>query len=205
MAHNKEEITAERLFALLESLSKFIDMKMKIYALGGTALTILHMKKSTLDIDLNIATKKEYEYLCHIFEQIGFTRTGDIRWMSQEGLAFDLFHGSNIMGTQLLPDCLEKSTSIKSFGSIDLFTLSLQDTIISKLARGDSRDFDDIKSIFKKEQIDLQGLVKRYEETMENSIVSHYQQKLLDLIEIKFGEWKFPLDKKLIAEVKKWR
>jgi hypothetical protein len=205
MAHNREEITAERLFTLLESLSKFIDVKIKLYALGGTALTILRMKKSTLDVDLNIRSEKEYEYLCRIFEQIGFTRAGGIRWISQEGLAFDLFHGSNIMGTHLLSDCLEKSTFIKSFGTLELYTLSLQDVIISKLARGDTRDFEDIKCIFDKEKIDLHELVNRYRETMENSIVSHSQQKLLDLIEIKFGEWKFSPDRKLIAEVKKWQ
>ncbi|MFH1916932.1 MAG: DUF6036 family nucleotidyltransferase, partial [Nanoarchaeota archaeon] len=89
-------------------------------------------------------------------------------------------------------------------GLIELYTLSLEDIIISKLARGDTRDFDDIKSILEHEKIDLSHLVKRYSGTMENSIVSNNKQKLLDLIEIKFAEWKFPLDKKLIAEVEKW-
>ncbi len=39
---------------------------------------------------------------------------------------------------------------------------------------------------------------------MEGSIVSDSKQKLLDLIEIKFGEWKYPVNKELVSEVKKW-
>lgn len=205
MAHNKEEINVKKLLELLQSISKYVDLKIKIYALGGTALTLLNIKKSTLDIDINIDTNKEYEYISKLFEQIGFEKVGSIRWITQEGLAFDVFHGSNILGTNLLPDCLNLSKFINSFGYIELYTLSLQDIIISKLARGDSRDFDDIKAIFKKEKINLQELVNRYKKTMEGSIVPEYKQKLLDLIEIKFREWRFPLDLALINEVKKWQ
>ena len=199
-----KEINAEKLFELLESLSKFIEREVSMYALGGTALTILGIKNSTMDIDINIGSEREYEYICKIFEQIGFEKKGEIRWFTQEGLAFDLFHSSNILGTDLLPNCLKNSKYIKSFGNIKLYTLSLYDIIISKLARGDPRDFDDIKSTLEN-KIDIQILVKRYKETMENSVVSNYKQKLLDLIEIKFKQWKFNIDNKLINEVKKWQ
>ncbi|MFH1840155.1 MAG: DUF6036 family nucleotidyltransferase [Nanoarchaeota archaeon] len=199
---NKQEINTKRLYELLESIEKFIERKVKLYALGGTALTILKIKPSTIDIDVNIHSKAEYEYICKIFEQIGFEEKSTIRWITQEGLAFDLFHGSNILGTDLLNDALKKSKFIKSFGNIELYTLSLEDIIISKLARGDNRDFGDIKRIIKK--VNLKELIQRYKETMENSIGSNYKQKLLDLIEIKFKEWKFKIDKDLINEVKKW-
>ncbi|MEK6961341.1 MAG: DUF6036 family nucleotidyltransferase [Nanoarchaeota archaeon] len=205
MPHNKEEIDAARLYELLRSISKYIEKKVRMYALGGTALTILGIKKSTLDIDINIDSEKEYTYICDVFERIGFERKGTYRWFTQEGLVFDLFFGSNILGTELLPDCLEKARLIDSFGKIELYTLSLYDVIISKLARGDSRDFEDIKAIFDSEKIELKVLVKRYQETMETSTVSDCQQKLLDLIEIKFKDWKFDLDKGLISEVRIWQ
>ena len=151
----------------------------------------------------DIESEKEYKYVCNLFEKIGFERRGDIRWITQEGLAFDLFHSSSILGTDLLDDCLKKSRYIKSFGNIEVYTLSLYDVIISKLARGDPRDFDDIKSIVNK--INIKILVKRYKETMENSAVSHYRQKLLDLLEIKFKEWSMKIDSKIISGVKKWQ
>lgn len=199
-----EEINAEELFELLQSLSKFIEKEIKMYALGGTALTILNLKQSTRDIDINIGSIREYRYICRIFEQVGFEKGGACRWLSQEGLAFDLFYGSNLMGTELLPDSLEQSRYIRSFGKIKLYTLSLYDIIISKLARGDSRDLDDIKRIFESEKIELKKLVARYKETMEISVVANHKQKLLDLIEIKFAEWKFNLDRGIIEEVKEW-
>ena len=203
MANNEKEINAEELFELIESISKFIEKEIKMYALGGTALTIFHIKKSTRDIDINIESDSEYQYICKIFDDLGFERNG-IRWITQEGLAFDMFHGSNIMGTELLPDYIDKSKFIKSFGNIKLYTLPLEDIIISKLARGDSRDFDDIKRILKVGKIDLQKLIQRYKETMESSVVANYKQKLLDLIKIHFKEWKFTIDKELIDEVKQW-
>ena len=203
MAHNEKEINAEELFELIESISKFIEKEIKMYALGGTALTILNIKKSTRDVDINIESNGEYQYICKIFDDLGFERKG-IRWISQEGLAFDMFHGSNIIGTELLPDCIDKSKFIRSFGNIKLYTLPLEDIIISKLARGDSRDFDDIKRILEVEKINLKKLVQRYKETMEPSIVANHKQKMLDLIEIKFKEWKFSLDNGLIDEVKEW-
>ena len=205
MAQNRDKINAKRLFDLLESISKFVDRKTRMYALGGTALTILNIKNSTLDIDINIDTDKEYEYVKEIFGQVGFEKISSIRWITREGLIFDVFHGSNILGTDLLSDCLKKSKFIKAFGNIELYTLSLQDIIISKLARGEDRDFEDIKAILKKEKIDLKGLVDRYKKTMEVSTVSMYKQRLLDLIEIKFKEWGFKLNHELIGEVRKWQ
>ena len=203
MTHNEKEINAEELFELIESISKFIEKEIKMYALGGTALTILNIKKSTKDIDINIESNGEYQYICKIFDDLGFDRKG-IRWISQEGLAFDMFHGSNILGTELLPDCIDKSKFIKSFGNIKFYILPLEDIIISKLARGDPRDFDDIKRILEVEKINLRKLVHRYKKTMENSIVANYQQKLLDLIEIKFKQWNYHLNNDLIDEVKEW-
>ncbi|HLC71789.1 MAG TPA: DUF6036 family nucleotidyltransferase [Candidatus Nanoarchaeia archaeon] len=200
----KKETNAKELFELLESISTFVEEKVQMYALGGTALTILGIKPSTLDIDINIDSSKQYNYLCKVFGQIGFKRMGTIRWLTQEGLVFDVFYGSNILGTELLPDCLEQSKFIRSFGLMELYTLSPYDIIISKLARGDERDFNDIRRILEKEKIDLRTLILRYQKTMERSTVGQYKQKLLDLIEIKFGQWKKPLNDQLIQEVRLW-
>lgn len=204
MAHNPQEQHAQELFELLESLTPYIEERIQLYALGGTALTLLGIKPSTLDIDINIHSEKQYKYLCQIFQKIGFKRIGTIRWQTQEGIAFDLFHSSNILGTQLLADCLEQATLIKTIGNISLYTLSLYDIIISKLARGDERDFIDIKHIFEYQKIDIIKLVIRYQQTMELSVVAQHKQKLLDLIEIKFAQWKYELNKKLIREVHQW-
>jgi len=202
---NEKEINANELYELLESISEYIEIEVQMYALGGTALTILGVKQSTRDIDININSSKQYNYIREIFEKIGFKNNRSLRWFTQEGLAFDLFHGSNILGTQLMDDCLKLSKFIRKIGNIELYTLSLYDIIISKLARGDERDFIDIKHIFEKENILLKVLIERYIKTMEVSIGGQHKQKLLDLIEIKFSDWKFKKDDKLINMVKEWK
>jgi len=203
--YNKSDIDTTELFNLFTSISKFFHKNVNLYALGGTALTLLNIKTSTIDIDINIDKESEYRYVCKIFSNIGFKRESSIRYRTQEGLAFDIFHGSNIMGTNLLEDCLEKSKIIKKFGNLTLHTLSLEDIIISKLARGDPRDMDDIKSIFDDTKIELRSLVDRYKKTMESSTVGKHKQKLLDLVHFKFKEWNFKLDDELITEVEQWQ
>lgn len=201
---NRTPIGINSLFELLNSISQFADRKIRLYALGGTALTIRGIKPSTLDIDINVGSESEYQYISGLFEEMGFKKDGTMKWTTQEGLRFDLFHSSNILGTQLLPDSLKNAKFIRRFGSIELYTLSLENIIISKLARGFDRDFDDIKLILEKEKINVTNLADRYRKTMQDSIVSHFKQKFLDLIDIKYREWGKKLNTKLIEEVKKW-
>jgi hypothetical protein len=203
MVYNAKSTNANELFELLRSLSKYVDQEIRMYALGGTALTILGIKESTLDIDIDVHSSAEYKRLCLLFEQIGFKRIGTIRWQTQEGLFFDLFQGSNILGTALQSDYMTKSKFIRAFGNVKLYTFCLDDIIISKLARGDMRDFEDIKAIFESNNIDLDKLIARYKVTMEFSAVAMYQQKLLDLIEINFKKWGYKVNKRVITEVKK--
>lgn len=201
---DRRQLQLSDLYALLGSIGRHSAKRIALYALGGTALTILGIKSSTIDIDFNVDSEKQYTYLIALFRDLGFEQQSTLRWRTQEGFAIDLFHGSNILGTQLLADCLEKSKLIDRFGKLTLYTLSLGDIIISKLARGDSRDFDDIRQILLKEKIGVRALAGRYKETMETSVVGQYRQKLLDLIDFKFREWGFERDEALIGEVKAW-
>jgi len=199
-----QNLNAQELFDLLSSLAPYVESPLHMYALGGTALTIRGIKQSTRDIDINFENKQQYTYATKIFSQVGFIQSSTLRWITQEGLAIDVFFGENILGTQLLNDALKKAKKEQVFGNITLYTLAFEDIIISKLARGDERDFDDIKAIFEHAPINLQSLAARYKETMENSVVAHYQQKFIDLIEFKFSEWRKQKDLQLIEEVKKW-
>lgn len=204
MPHNKSEINADELYELVESIQKYCDKNIKLYALGGTALTILGLKKSTLDVDINIATQAEYNYIIKLFEQIGFKKIGPIRWLTQEGLAFDLFHGEYILGTQLLDDALSRAKLAKEFEKMTIYTLDTYDIIISKLARSDQRDFDDIQVILNTANIDLKLLANRYYLTMNQSMVGQAKQKFIDLISIKCKDWQIPVSKQLKEEVAQW-
>lgn len=199
--HNDREINAQELYDFINSIDSYLEKDINFYALGGTALTMLGFKNSTRDIDVNTETD-DYNIIIKLFTDLGFTKISSIRWITQEGLQFDLFHGNEIMGINLLDDSLSKAKLIKDFGNIKLYTLSLYDIIITKLARGDSRDFDDIKTIFEKENIEINELISRYKETMK--LEANYKQKLLDLIQIYFFRWEIKIDQDIINEVEKW-
>lgn len=177
---NSHNIDTTRLLNFLESLDPYFDRQIKLYALGGTALTLLQIKTSTIDIDFNVATKKEYDYTQALFEKLGFEKTGPIRFKTQEGIAFDLFHSEYILGTQLPQDCLSKSKLIKQFSNLTIYTLPIVYIIISKLARADTRDYEDIKTILEVETIDLQELLNEYKAVAENSVISKYKTKILE-------------------------
>ena len=204
MVYNEIELDVRELYDLLGQIETKLDNPINLYALGVTALTILNIKNSTRDVDFNIETKKHYQIFIRTLEDLGFeSKNNNIRWVSQEGIAFDLFYGSNILGTDLLPDCLSKSRFIKKIGKVSIYTLSFEDIIISKLARSDERDLEDIKTIFENEKIDIQYLTRRYKSTMDISIVFGYNEKyvlfLKDLEKIGIS-----IKKEIFEEIKRW-
>lgn len=128
MERTSKEISDSELFDLLKSISKYFERKIRLYALGGTALTLLGIKTSTRDIDLDVELS-DYKYITGIFGQIGFRKDG-IRWWTIDGIGLDLFHGENVMGTQLPGDATKNSKHIRTFGNIELYTLSPYDIIL---------------------------------------------------------------------------
>lgn len=203
MAYNTQPLTKTDLLAMIQDISNYTDKQLDFYALGGTALTLLNIKSSTLDVDINIP-KEQRADTKELFKNVGFKQLGTNRWLTQEGFAFDVFHDEHILGTQLLPDCLEKAKHIQTYNTIRVYTLHPYDIIISKLARGDDRDFADIHELLKHKKINYQELIKRYKQTMNESVIAHEKQKLLDLIEIKLADWNINIPQEFIEEVKQW-
>ena len=203
MPYNTKSLTKNDLLAMIKDISNYTDKQLDFYALGGTALTLLNIKTSTLDVDINIP-QEQYATTKQLFTNIGFKQLATNRWLTQEGFAFDLFYDENILGTQLLPDSLQKAKHLHTYNTIHLYALHPYDIIISKLARGDDRDFQDIQELLKHEPINWKQLINRYQETMNESVVAHEKQKLLDLIEIKLTKWNINIPEELINEVKEW-
>lgn len=203
MPHNRDALNKTDLLALIKDIDSYAQQHYDLYALGGTALTLRDIKDSTLDVDINIPEDQK-DALTKLFEKLGFQQLGTHRWRAQEGFAFDLFTGNDILGTHLPDDTTQQAHPITTYQHITLYALSNQDIIISKLTRGDDRDFADIKTILEHQTIDLHALTRRYQQTMQDSVVAQHKQKLLDLIEIKLPQWGFEKPQELIKEVKQW-
>lgn len=197
-------VPREQLMDLIEKLGKFSGMPIDIYAVGGTALTLLGLKDSTRDVDLNIGSEKGYEEVKRIFAALNFERISENGWGSDAGFRIDLFKEGYIFSTQLSDDYKKISKEIRNFGKIRLLAISPYDIIITKLARMDGRDSDDIRTIFEKGSIDVIKLAGRFIETMENSLSSEARGNMLLLLKHRLKEWGFGKNEEAIRKVEKW-
>lgn len=120
------------LFNFLEILDKELEKKITLVAVGGTAMTLLDIKSSTIDIDFTIPSDDRVEYN----KAISSTPHGFKIDTWDDGMVF----------SQILPsDYLEKSVKIKTFKNIILLALNPLDIIVTKIGRLNDRDLQDIQ------------------------------------------------------------
>lgn len=197
------EITKETLLKLLRDIDSYLKEKIYLIAVGGTSLTLLDIKDSTLDIDLNLPREKDSKAIRRLFMELGFEKISESKWISPNNLIIDLYDRDYIFCVQLIKDSIHNSKLIQEYKHITLKTLNLYDIIITKLARAEGKDIDDIIETFKKCKIDPKKLFQRYRKTMEISIVAQPKEKILGFFQL--------LESKSIAKtnelqekIKKW-
>ncbi len=202
---NLHDTNRPELLNFLKNIDGKLPHEILIVAIGGTALTLLNLKDSTKDIDFDIPLKKDEEALLSLFKRMDFEQES-FAWFTPTGLRIDIFKQGYIFCSQLPLDYVEKSKIVVKLDKIVIKTLSLEDIIVTKLGRGDERDFTDIRQIYLHASIDPEQLVARFFEVAQSWPDSPeiIRQKLLDLIEIKFSQWDFPISAELVQKVKKW-
>jgi hypothetical protein len=142
------------LLNFLKILDDELSEKITLVAAGGTAMTLLDLKSSTVDIDFTIpneyktAFDKALANVPHGFKIDAWT----------DGFVF----------SQILPDdYLEKSIEIAQFKHILLKALNPVDIVVTKIGRLDDRDVQDIEACIKtfhisKSQIQNRATSVRY-------------------------------------------
>lgn len=178
---NVKETTKEDLTAFMQKLDSFLDKPITIIALGGTALTLLNIKSSTRDIDF-ITTTKEYQILSNLFQVLGFKELAERRWLTNEGIIIDVYLDDYVVNVKLISPSKEKSTLLRQFERINLRVLNFYDICITKIDRGDARDFEDIKHIFEKTDTNLSVLIRKFILTMDHSESENPKFKLLEFV-----------------------
>ena len=126
---------------LLDILHK-IDLELKnkitIVAVGGTAMTLLGLKKITKDIDFNIPSDNDYNEFERVINEIGFN------------IKIDYYRKNTIFSETLPMDYLKIAIKYKyNFDKIELYILNPIDIVCSKIARLSDRDIEDIKQCIK--------------------------------------------------------
>jgi hypothetical protein len=128
------------LFDFLSVLDEDLTKKVTLVAAGGTAMTLLDLKTSTIDIDFTIPGCDRVE-----FEQA-------LR-NNPSGYKIDRWSDGCVFCQTLPKDYLEKSIKIKEFNKITLRALQPVDIIVTKIGRLNERDLQDIETCIKKGKV----------------------------------------------------
>ncbi|NYZ76064.1 hypothetical protein H0N98_02325 [Candidatus Micrarchaeota archaeon] len=147
---SKKEISRKELLDLLEVVDKEFDRPIDITAVGGTAMTLLYLKSSTIDVDFDFRSDDDRKRFEKVLKGI------------PHGFRIDRFCGGFIFFQQLPADYFEKSISIPHrFRSIRLYALHPLDIVVSKIGRLDERDVEDIESCIKEYKLEKSQVKKR--------------------------------------------
>lgn len=141
------------LLGWLKKADKKLKSNIVLIAVGGTAMTLLGLKPSTRDVDFCIESRDSKR-----FKEI----------VKNTKFKVDLFQDGFIFSEQLPGDYMEKSSKIgANLVNIDLRVLSLSDIIITKTARYNERDEEDIEAIARTNKVKREELEKRFTQVRE--------------------------------------
>lgn len=168
-----------QLLDFLGVVEKELSRQITLVGAGGTAMTLLDLKPSTIDIDFtgpgeDIADFKEaLKNISH-------------------GFKIDLYK-DGVVFSQILPeDYLEKGIRIKRIGRIELRALQPLDIVVTKLGRLDDRDMQDIEACIKIHRLTKQTILSRAKEIQYVGREANYKANLRHVIRTFFREKKKP-------------
>jgi hypothetical protein len=136
------------LLDFLEVLDNEISRKITLVAVGGTAMTLLDLKPSTVDVDFTIPSDDKPEFdkaLANV----------------PHGFKVDAWPDGMVFSQSLPNDYLEKSIEIANFRHIRLKALHPIDIVVTKIGRLDSRDAQDIEACIKRFNISKKQIEER--------------------------------------------
>ena len=138
----------KNLMDFLEEVDGKLDKEIDLIAVGGTAMTLLGLKPSTIDIDFNLSSEHA-EIFRKALEDI------------PHGYRIDIFENGGIFSQQL-PDGFEKEcVPVKRFSKINLLALHPLDIVATKIGRLDGRDIQDIEACIKGFSLTREQIRKR--------------------------------------------
>lgn len=127
----------------------------RLYLVGGTTLVYEGLREQSLDIDISYEVADEYEAE---FAQV-------IRRLKDE-LQINVEQASPGDFIPLPSGWKERAKHVGRFGQVDVFHFDLYSTALSKIERGREGDYQDVMSILRAGQIDLQELREAFNNIM---------------------------------------
>jgi hypothetical protein len=158
-----------RLFDFLDELDKEFSKKgrkVTLVAVGGTAMTLLDLKLSTLDVDFTVPGE-DYSSVDLVLK------------MLSPGFKIDIWQDGAVFSQFLPQDYLVKSIKIKTdFSSLQLRALHPLDIIVTKIGRLNDRDIQDIEVCIKQFKITKKEISNRAKQVQYEGDENIYQENL---------------------------
>ena len=143
------QIKKDKLISFLKEIDNELGSEIKLIAVGGTAMTLLGLKRSTIDVDFDLSEgdsrvlKRTLEIVPH-------------------GFRVDIFTNGLIFSQQLPDNYLDKAIPIKvDFMSIKLYVLNPIDIVVTKIGRLDDRDMQDIEACITRCKLEKEKIIER--------------------------------------------
>lgn len=132
VADETPDVDAQSLIQFLALIEEHLDEEITLVAVGGTALTLLNAKPATLDIDFTGPARS-----IEAFREAASKEP--------HGYDIDSWPNGTVFMVNLPPDYLERSHVIDvDLDQVNLRSLAPVDLIVTKIARLNQRDQNDI-------------------------------------------------------------
>jgi hypothetical protein len=136
------------LLEFLEVLNEDLTKKVTLVAAGGTAMTLLDLKPSTIDIDFTIPSSDLPEFERALKN-------------NPPGFKVDRWADGYVFCQSLPIDYLDKSIKIKEYSHILLKALNPVDIVVTKIGRLNQRDIQDIETCIREFKISKDAISAR--------------------------------------------
>lgn len=163
-------LSHEYLLGFLEVVGKELDREITLVGVGGTAMTLLNLKPSTIDVDFT-GPSKDIDEFDRILKSI------------PHGMKIDTWNDGQVFSQQLPPDYIQISIRIteeRDIKNIELRALHPIDIIATKIGRFIQRDLEDIKACLDHYKIKKRDLLERAQKVKESYVGNEkvYQMNL---------------------------
>ena len=138
-----------KLLDFLGEIDKELKRKIVVVAVGGTAMTLLKAKQSTIDVDFTMPGE-DFDEFRRVLKSV------------PHGFQVDTYKDGAVFSQILPADYITKSKTIRTkMKNITLKALSPLDIIVTKIGRLDDRDKEDIAKCIRKFKITKSQIARR--------------------------------------------
>jgi len=174
----------------LSEIGKRVKKPLRIYLIGGCAMSFRGLKEATKDVDIVFGGRKSYEAFCHAlfgaqyFEQVKITGEHErleatAMYENRDGFHLDLFV-RRVCGKMELSDAMEMRAEFhRRYGKVDVYLVAKEDIFLFKALASESRkrDLADMQAIYP--DLDWKAMEKELRsQKLSEELVEHMARRL---------------------------